>query len=136
MIAAAQMWKLNHRLLTQVMNNCVPQLEELGLETKEFFVLDEVDACKYPAELAARLMLPKASVTLYLRSLVAKGFIRREIDAADLRRHRLITTEAGRATLSKALTALSAEFDRMLGRLRPEEQGELQRLLLKVLDGA
>ena len=83
-VDAAQLWTLNHRLLTVVMDACSAELAALGLETKEFFVLAEVAASPYPAELAATLMIPKASVTVYVRSLVAKGLMRREIDDADL----------------------------------------------------
>ncbi|MET0404376.1 MAG: hypothetical protein ABW123_18335 [Cystobacter sp.] len=38
----------------------------LELDTKEFFVLDEVDSSRYPAQLAEKLMLPKASITMYV----------------------------------------------------------------------
>lgn len=41
-VDAAQLWSLNHRLLTVVLEECVADLAELGLETKEFFVLAEV----------------------------------------------------------------------------------------------
>ncbi|MEV5776740.1 hypothetical protein AB0L49_36855 [Streptomyces antimycoticus] len=40
----------------------------------------------------AALLLPKASVNVYVRRLIAEGFIRRENDDADLRRHRLVLT--------------------------------------------
>lgn len=78
-------------------------LDELGLETKEIFVLAEVATSPYPAEIAAALMLPKASVTVYVRNLVAKGFLRREIDDADLRRRRLILTAEGEKARDRAL---------------------------------
>jgi DNA-binding MarR family transcriptional regulator len=131
---AARIWSLNHQVLTRVMNDCAPDIEALGLEAKEFFVLGEIDDCRYPAELAVRLVLPKPSVTVYLKNLEAKGFVRREIDPGDLRRHRLAVTEAGAATLEKALEILSAKFDEWLVRLNSEEQGQLQRLLAKLLD--
>lgn len=131
--AAARIWGLNHRLLTAVMNSCAAQLEELGLDTKEFFVLGEVDECRYPAELAARLMLPKASITVYLRNLVAKGFVQREIDEGDLRRHRLVVTSGGRKALDRALATLSDNFEHWLARLEAQERDELQRLLVKLL---
>jgi DNA-binding MarR family transcriptional regulator len=130
---AARIWALNHRLLTAVMNSCTEQLDELGLDTKEFFVLGEVDECRYPAELAARLMMPKASVTVYLRNLVAKGFVQREIDEGDLRRHRLAVTPDGQKVLDSALAALSFNFDQWLARLEAQERDELQRLLEKLL---
>ncbi|MBO3675480.1 MarR family winged helix-turn-helix transcriptional regulator [Streptomyces sp. NEAU-YJ-81] len=131
---AAELWKLNQRLLTRVMNAAAPQLEELGLETKEFFVLDEVDACKYPAELTRKLMLPKASITTYLRNLVDRGLVRREIDESDLRRHRVMTTPEGQRVRAKALEALASEFSTMMARLDERDQSELRRMLLRLLE--
>jgi DNA-binding MarR family transcriptional regulator len=131
---AAELWKLNHRVLTVVMNACAPDLAALGLETKEFFVLDEIDACRFPAVLATKLMLPKASVTMYLRNLSAKGLISREIDQADLRRHRLVTTERGREVLRQALDALSREFESRLHGLGQADRAELRRILNAILE--
>jgi DNA-binding MarR family transcriptional regulator len=130
---AANIWALNHRVLGVVMNECAEQLASIGLETKEFFVLGEIEPCRYPAELAVRLMLPKASVTVYLRNLVAKKFIRREIDEGDLRRHRLVLTREGRRALDAALAALSASFEQRLKRLAAHERDELERLLEKLV---
>ncbi|OII27331.1 MarR family winged helix-turn-helix transcriptional regulator [Frigoribacterium sp. MCBA15_019] len=132
--SAARIWSLNHQVLTRVMNDCAPEIESLGLEAKEFFVLGEIDDCPYPAELAVRLVLPKPSVTVYLKNLQAKGFVRREIDPADLRRHRLALTPEGAQTLDKALEILSVKFDEWLVRLDTDEQTELQRLLAKLLN--
>jgi DNA-binding MarR family transcriptional regulator len=131
---AAQLWTLNHRLLTTVLDGCARELAELGLDTKEFFVLAEVEAVPYPAELAARLVVPKASMTVYVRNLVAKGFVHREIDDADLRRHRLVLTPTGRTTRDRALAALAAEFDRRLTRIGPGDRRELQRILGDLVD--
>lgn len=131
---SAQLWKLNQRLLTRVMNAAEPQLTALGLETKEFFVLDEVDTCRYPAQIASKLMLPKASITTYVRNLVAAGLVRREIDEDYLRRHRLTTTPLGRTVLSQALDTLTAEFGSMMSRVDEHERSEFRRILLKVLD--
>ncbi|MFE9295064.1 MarR family winged helix-turn-helix transcriptional regulator [Streptomyces niveus] len=132
-VDGAQLWTLNQRLLSVVMDASSAELGELGLETKEFFVLAEVAASPYPAELAAALMIPKASVTVYVRNLVAKGFMRREIDDEDLRRHRLILTDAGEAARDRALSALAAEFDRRLARITPQDRTELRRILLEML---
>ncbi|MEV0348107.1 MarR family winged helix-turn-helix transcriptional regulator [Nonomuraea sp. NPDC050680] len=135
-VDAAQLWTLNHRLLTVVLDACSAELAELGLEAKEFFVLAEVAASPYPAELAARLVIPKASVTVYVRNLVAKGFMRREIDDADLRRHRLVLTDEGEAARDRALAALAAEFDRRLTTIVPRDRAELHRILLALLEPA
>ena len=64
----------------------------LGLEIKELFVLAEIDEHPHPAELAVKLSMPKPSVTVNLKRLEAAGFVRREIDTTDLRRHRRRTT--------------------------------------------
>ena len=69
-----------------------------------------------------------------LKNLQAKGFVRREIDPADLRRHRLALTPEGTQTLDKALEILSVKFDEWLVRLDADEQTELQRLLAKLLN--
>ncbi|MFD8331129.1 MarR family winged helix-turn-helix transcriptional regulator [Streptomyces solisilvae] len=132
-VDGAQLWTLNQRLLSVVMDACSAELAELGLETKEFFVLAEVAASPYPAELAAALMIPKASVTVYVRNLVTKGFMRREIDDEDLRRHRLFLTAEGKAARDRALSALAAEFDRRLARVTPQDRTDLRRILLEML---
>jgi DNA-binding MarR family transcriptional regulator len=133
-VDAAQLWKLNHRLLTVVLDACSGELAELGLEAKEFFVLAEVADSPYPAELATTLVIPKASVTVYVRNLVAKGFLRREIDDADLRRHRLVLTGEGEAARDRALVALAREFDRRLDRIAGRDREELRRILLALLE--
>lgn len=135
-VDAAQLWALNHRLLAVVMSDCSAELAALGLEAKEFFVLAEVAASPYPAELAAKLVIPKASVSVYVRSLVTKGLLRREIDEADLRRHRLTLTAEGESVRDRALAALAAEFDRRLSRVTPRDRDALRRILLTLLDSA
>lgn len=132
-VDAAQLWTLNHRLLTVVLDAASAELTALGLDPKEFFVLAEVAESPYPAELAAKLVIPKASVTVYVRNLVAKGFLRREIDDADLRRHRLVLTSDGEAARDQALAALATEFDRRLAKIAPRDRTELQRILLALL---
>ena len=135
-VDAAQLWTLNHRLLTVVLDACSSELADLGIETKEFFVLAEVSASPYPAELAATLMIPKASVTVYVRNLVAKGLLRREIDDSDLRRHRLVLTAEGETARDRSLAALATEFDRRLATIEPRDRTELRRILLALLEPA
>jgi DNA-binding MarR family transcriptional regulator len=94
-------------------------------QSEELFVLAEVDAHPYPAELAGTLCMPRLTV----KRLEAAGFLRREIDTADLRRHRLLLTPAGRKAMSRGLALLSAAFGTRLGRLSVTEQAELRRLL-------
>ena len=129
---AFELWALNYRLLTNVINSVASDIVALGLETKELFVLAEIDDYPHPAELAARLCIPKPSVTVYLKHLEAAGLVRREIDPDDLRRHRLTVTAAGRRIMTRGLGLLSEAFGQRLSRLGAAEQAELGRLLEKM----
>ncbi len=131
-INAAQVWSLNYRLLTGVITEATPGIEALGLELKEFFVLAEIEECPYPAELADRLCMPKPSITVYLKNLEAKGFVKREIDPSDLRRHRLIVTPTGRKAATRARNILSELFGNRLERLSASEREQFQKLLEKL----
>ncbi|WP_406814006.1 MarR family winged helix-turn-helix transcriptional regulator [Mycobacterium sp. M23085] len=132
-VDAAKIWSLNYRVLLSVISCAEADICALGLESKELFLLAEIDEHPYPAELAAALSMPKATVTLYLKRLEAAGFVRREIDPADLRRHRLLLTPAGRQAARKGLSLLSDEFDKRLGRLTAAQRNELKGLLEKIL---
>ncbi len=76
--------------------------------------------------------MPKPTVTVNLKRLEAAGFVRREIDATDLRRHRLIVTPAGRKVMTRGLALLSEAFGARLARLTAAEQSELRALLEKL----
>jgi DNA-binding MarR family transcriptional regulator len=130
---AAKVWSLNYRLLLSVISAAEPDINELGLESKELFLLAEIDEHPYPAELASTLNMPKATVTLYLKRLEAAGFIQREIDSADLRRHRLLLTASGRKAAAGGMSAVSEEFDKRLARLTAAQQKELKTLLEKII---
>jgi DNA-binding MarR family transcriptional regulator len=132
-VDAAKVWSLNYRLLLSVIACVGPDITPLGLDFKELFLLTEVDEHPYPAELAATLSMPKATVTLYLKRLEAAGFVRREIDPADLRRHRLLLTPSGRRVAADGRALLANEFDKRLGRLTVAQQKDLKSLLEKIL---
>ena len=127
-----KIWSLNYRLMMSVITGVAPDVAGLGLEVKELFLLTEVEAHPHPAELASVLSMPKPTVTMYVKRLEASGFLRREIDAADLRRHRLILTPEGRKTMARGLALLSKAFGARLGRLNSAQQSELAVLLEKL----
>lgn len=131
-IDPAKIWSLNYCLLMSVISAVGPAIAELGLEPKELFLLAELDDHPYPAELAATLCMAKPTVTVYVKRLEAAGFVRREIDASDLRRHRLLLTPAGRKAMTRGLAVLSATFGSRLDRLGAAEQAELKALLEKL----
>jgi MarR family transcriptional regulator, organic hydroperoxide resistance regulator len=131
-IDPAKIWSLTYQLIMSVASHVAPDVTLLGLEIKELFLLAELEAHPYPAELAALLSMPKPTVTVYVKRLEAAGFVSREIDAADLRRHRLRLTPAGRKVLHQGLSLLSNAFGERLGRLSAAQQEELRKLLEKM----
>lgn len=128
----ARVFRLNLQLSTDTLTAAAPAIEALGLEAKEFFVLDGLDERPYPAELSRHLSIPKPTITLYLKNLQAKGLIGRVIDTHDLRRHRLKLTSSGRRVLDEARTVLSMHYSRRLMRLSKAEQVEFAKLLEKL----
>jgi DNA-binding MarR family transcriptional regulator len=132
-VDAGKIWSLNYRVLLSVIACTEADIGALGLESKELFLLAEIEAHPFPAELAATLSMPKATVTLYLKRLEAAGFVRREIDPADLRRHRLLLTLTGRQAATDGLSLLSDEFEKRLGRLTAAQQKELKSLLERIV---
>ncbi len=128
----SKLWSLNYRLLMSVIASVAAEIAALGLEPKELFLLSEIDEHPYPAELATTLCMPKPTVTVNLKRLEAAGFLRREIDTADLRRHRLLLTPDGRKAMAKGLALFSDAFGVRLSRLSAAQRAELRTLLEKL----
>jgi DNA-binding MarR family transcriptional regulator len=130
---AAKIWSLNYQVLLSVIGSVETDIAALGLDSKELFLLAEIDEHPYPAELATTMSMPKPTVTVYLKRLEAAGFVRREIDPADLRRHRLQLTTAGRRATKEGLALLSDAFSKRLERLTVAQRRELKKLLEQIL---
>nr|HEX4316452.1 MarR family winged helix-turn-helix transcriptional regulator [Kofleriaceae bacterium] len=132
-IDIVKLWGMEYRLVSSVIVDVAPALRELGLECKELFLLGELDAHPHPAELAEALVMPKPTVTMYVKRLESVGFLERSIDNADLRRHKLSLTAAGRKARTRGFALLAEAFERRLGRLTHGQQAELESLLEKLL---
>jgi DNA-binding MarR family transcriptional regulator len=131
-IDITKVWTLNYRLVTAVISEVAPALRELGIEVKELFLLAELDAHPHPAALAEVLLIPKPSVTVYVKRLEAAELVKREIDNSDLRRHKLSLTPEGRKVMSGGLALLAEAFGQRLARLTATQQAELKSLLEKL----
>src|SRR5882762_3523399 len=131
-IDVTKVWTLNYRLVTSVVGEIVPDVRELGIEVKELFLLAELDAHPHPAALAEALLIPKPSVTVYVKRLEALELVKREIDSADLRRHKLSLTPEGRKIMTGGLALLAEAFGQRLARLTTTQQAELKSLLEKL----
>jgi len=132
-IDATKIWTLNYRLIQSVIASVADDIAELGIEVKELFLLAEVDEHPHPAKLACVLSMPKPTVTVYVKRLESAGFLRREIDPGDLRRHRLTITPTGRQAMARGFALLSTAYSARLSRLTATQQGELKTLLQKLI---
>lgn len=126
---ATQTWTALYKLVSNIIVGAARPIEALGLEVKELFVLADIDEHPHPAELADALCIPKPSMTVYLKHLEKLGLVKREIDSADLRRHRLSITPAGRKVLAKGLPMMAEAFGERHDKLTPAQQAELAKLI-------
>ena len=128
----ARIWGLNFRLSTDVLAEATSGIEALGIEAKEFFVLDGIEDLSYPGEIAKRLSMSRPTMTLHLRNLEKKGLVLREMDQGDLRRHRLALTLQGSEVARKARELVSGAYSHRLNRLDVSERERFGELLAKL----
>lgn len=133
-IDALSLWRLNYRVTVATIASVTDEVSALGLDWKEINILDAIPGHPHPAALAERLMIPKPTMTAYLKRLEAAGLVRREIDPDDLRRHRLSVTAAGKKLAQKGLSLLSEAFGKRLARLSAPQRATLAELLETMSD--
>ena len=117
----------------QVVKKYHPYLEALDLTYTQYIAMmvvweEERISAKRMGE---RLFLDSGTLTPVLKSLEAKGFVRRRRDSGDERVLLVEVTDAGRALREQALSVPG----QMAGciTLDPAEAAELYRLLYKIL---
>ncbi len=76
--------------------------------------------------------LPPPTVTYMVKQLESLGYLERRAEPGDLRKFRLIVTEAGALAIAGAREAAGRILDQRLGRLEPEEIATFARLVEKV----
>jgi DNA-binding MarR family transcriptional regulator len=131
-IDPAKTWGNVYRMVSTLIRDVAPEIGKLDLEVKELFLLAEIDEYPFPAEIADRCTMPKPTVTVYLKRLEAAGFVKREIDPGDLRRHKITLTPAGRKVVTKGLAMLSEAFGVRLNRLTSSEQASFLQIIEKM----
>ena len=119
----------------EVVKRYRPHLEPLGLTYTQYIammVFWEQKKCSVK-ELGEKLYLDSGTLTPVLKSLEAKGFVRRYRSTEDERVLLVEVTEKG-----EHLRDLALDVPEKLGRcvrLEPEEVNELYRLLYKLIGG-
>ena len=73
------------------------------------------------------------NVVPLLNELEAEGWVRRERDQSDRRRHIVQITDTGRAQLERAMTRRETVEDEVLGNLDHDERDQLHRVLVKAV---
>jgi DNA-binding MarR family transcriptional regulator len=124
----ANLWQI----IQSVMDESEPDLETLGLTPKAFFLLAAIECYPFPAELARRMHLPPPTVTYMVKQLEGKGFLKRQAEPGDLRKFRLLQTDAGREALGRGQDALSGVLSERLRRLDLKEIVAFDRIVKRL----
>ena len=86
-----------------------------------------------PHELATRLQADRSHISTYVEALARRGWVRREPDPLDRRRHRVALTDPGAAVFADLREAAAASQSTFLRVLTDQERRTLLDLLAKVI---
>jgi DNA-binding MarR family transcriptional regulator len=106
---------------------------EMGMSLRHFQALYCIQGAVPQRELAETLCIDANNTVILLNELEDAGWVVRERDSSDRRRHMVRVTDAGREAYNKALLARDVVQDPVLGRLDPDERATLHDLLAKAL---
>jgi DNA-binding MarR family transcriptional regulator len=110
--------------------------EALGMKLKAYVTLTNLALGPMAqAELCIATHLDPNNCVLMLNHLEAAGWVERQRDPADRRRHIVVLTEDGRKALRHAERAMEDLEGEVLGALDPEERAQLRDLLARALAG-
>ena len=132
--SASELWTQNFELAMAVIAEVEPDVQQLGLEMKESFLLRKLDEHPYPGDLARVLLTPKPSITFMVKRMEEAGFVQRKTEEGDLRRFRLTLTRSGRKVMEATRAILDEAFSRRLARLSALERAELARILARLAE--
>lgn len=105
-----------------------PELAEIALDPKSFFLLGLLEEHPYPAQLAKALSLPNPTITFLLKRLEKNDYVKRANEPGDLRKYKFTLTAAGRKALLKGQAIVGKELTRMLGQLSKPDRNQLFKL--------
>jgi DNA-binding MarR family transcriptional regulator len=111
--------------------------EVLGIKLKQLITLEILarnEGC-LQQELGQTLMVDSNNCVLLLNELDDHGYVERQRDPQDRRRHIVVITPAGMKALKKAEAKLEALEGEVLANLDPTEREQLSALLARAMDG-
>jgi DNA-binding MarR family transcriptional regulator len=109
----------------------------LGIKLKQLITLEILvknEGC-LQQELGASLMVDPNNCVLLLNDLDDQGYVERQRDPKDRRRHIVVITADGVKALERAQAKLEELEGEVLGNLDPTEREQLRDLLARAMDG-
>jgi len=109
----------------------------IGMKLKQLITLELLVANEgcLQQELGATLMVDPNNCVLLLNDLDDRGYVERQRDPQDRRRHIVVITAAGQKALAKAQAKLEALEGEVLVNLDPPEREQLRDLLARAMEG-
>ena len=133
------------RRLTYLLKHALVDLEELhqerlatsGVNARELAVLLLLDGREPESQqqAASRLGVDRTTMVALLDALEDKGLVSRRPDAYDRRRNVVALTDAGGATLARAIRASDEAEQQLLAGLDEAESATLRELLARIAAG-
>ncbi len=131
-----RLWMLRHAWTRRL----EAALDRTGLTHMQFFLLRAVavgssgDDKPSQARLAEALQIDRMTVSTVLRTLEAKGLVRRDVHPQDPRANAVVLTHEGEALEQEGARLALAEQERFFGRLGPERKAAFSGMLDDLLD--
>lgn len=99
-------------------------VKRIGLTGPQLFIIKEVSLNENisPGTLAKYMSISQATITSMIDRLEAKGYVKRQRDAYDRRKVKIVLLEPGREVLRKNPSLLQEDFIRRFEELKPWEQ--------------
>jgi DNA-binding MarR family transcriptional regulator len=122
--------------LSKLVHKATPEAA-LGMTLRQFWALSVLaanDGWRSQHVLGQQLLVDANNLVLLLNELEDAGWVRRERDAEDRRRHIVVLTKAGREAFERAERAQNAAEDKVLAALGPQERKQLGALISKALE--
>ncbi|MDE2362334.1 MAG: MarR family transcriptional regulator [Hyphomicrobiales bacterium] len=129
---ASRVWFRFLRLETRIRIAVSNRLKAVGLSIAQCDVLTTLTEREglSQQDLAERLYVTKGNISGLIDRLAAAGFVERRTIASDRRSHAIFLTPAGRTAAQQGIEAQQGFVTETLGKMKPEDLDEFERLLL------